>query len=146
MLKRWRKLRKDKAGVTLVELIVALLILGILMTITIPAMTRYIDKAKEQKYTMEAQGVKQSIELYMLEQYAGDGVDAMGIMEKLSMEPLDSKNCFLADYLKVKCSKGARIQTVTLQRGSVRIRQMVYLVDKYKIEITDDEVKLTLLR
>ena len=39
---------KNKKGFTLVELIVVLVILAILAALLVPALTGYIDKAKEQ--------------------------------------------------------------------------------------------------
>ena len=48
------KLRKDnKKGFTLVELIVVLVILAILAALLIPALTKYIDKAKEKQIVAE---------------------------------------------------------------------------------------------
>ena len=45
----WKKLRNNnKKGFTLVELIVVLVILAILAALLIPALTGYIDKAKEK--------------------------------------------------------------------------------------------------
>ena len=51
------KFLKDKKGFTLVELIVVLVILAILAALLVPALTGYIDKAKEKKITAEAKGV-----------------------------------------------------------------------------------------
>lgn len=49
-----KKLRKDnKKGFTLVELIVVLVILAILAALLIPALTGYIDKAKEKQIIAE---------------------------------------------------------------------------------------------
>lgn len=44
---------KNKKGFTLVELIVVLVILAILAALLVPALTGYIDKAKEQSITAE---------------------------------------------------------------------------------------------
>lgn len=49
MLKRLKEMRDNKKGFTLVELIVVLVILAILAALLIPALTGYIDKAKESR-------------------------------------------------------------------------------------------------
>lgn len=51
------KSRKNKQGFTLVELIVVLVILAILAALLVPALTGYIDRAKEKKLMVEAKGV-----------------------------------------------------------------------------------------
>lgn len=49
--------RKKEGGFTLVELIVVLVILAILAALLIPALTGYIDKAKEKSITAECRQV-----------------------------------------------------------------------------------------
>ncbi|MEG2522636.1 MAG: prepilin-type N-terminal cleavage/methylation domain-containing protein [Lachnospiraceae bacterium] len=51
---RLDRFRKKKEGFTLVELIVVLVILVILIALLVPALTGYIDKAKEKKATVHA--------------------------------------------------------------------------------------------
>lgn len=51
------KARNNKKGFTLVELIVVLVILAILASLLIPALTGYIDKAKQKNIIAEARGV-----------------------------------------------------------------------------------------
>ena len=51
MLKRFK--RDGKKGFTLVELIVVLVILAILAALLVPALTGYIDKAKEKQIIAE---------------------------------------------------------------------------------------------
>ena len=48
---------KDKKGFTLVELIVVLVILAILAALLVPALTGYIDKAKNQSIIAETRQV-----------------------------------------------------------------------------------------
>ena len=57
MLNKIRKNLKDKAGFTLVELIVVLVILAILAAMLVPALTGYIDKANKEKITAECRQV-----------------------------------------------------------------------------------------
>ncbi|MGN0157755.1 MAG: prepilin-type N-terminal cleavage/methylation domain-containing protein [Brotaphodocola sp.] len=138
--------KNDCSGVTLVEVIVVLVIIGVLFSIIIPSMTGYIDKAKQQKYVMEAQGVRQSIEMYLLNQYAYDDIDMMELLEMLSTEDLNSSDCVISDFMKVTCTKGAHVQNLTMEDNGVHIRQMVYLVDGYEIEITDGDFSVTSIK
>lgn len=133
-------------GMTLVEVVVVLVILTILSAIIVPLMTGYIDRARQQKYVMEAQSVKQSLELYLLEQYADGGIDMMEFLATVSSEDLTSPDCVLADYLKVGCTKGAYIQNLTLEEGGVMVRQMIYIVDGYKIEVGKGRCSVSSLR
>ncbi len=58
MKKMMRSLKKNrKKGFTLVELIVVLVILAILAALLIPALTGYIDKAKEKQIIAETRQV-----------------------------------------------------------------------------------------
>ena len=52
MFEKIRKM-KNKKGFTLVELIVVLVILAILAALLVPALTGYIDKAREQSLISE---------------------------------------------------------------------------------------------
>lgn len=56
MFEKIRKM-KNKKGFTLVELIVVLVILAILAALLVPALTKYIDKANEEKATSECRMV-----------------------------------------------------------------------------------------
>lgn len=71
---------KNKKGFTLVELIVVLVILAILAALLVPALTGYIDKAREQSLTSEASMVLTAAQATVSEAY-GNGdivVDSTG--------------------------------------------------------------------
>lgn len=53
MIALQQKRRSKKGGFTLVELIVVLVILAILAALLIPALTGYIDKAKQKRIVAE---------------------------------------------------------------------------------------------
>lgn len=60
---------KNKKGFTLVELIVVLVILAILAALLIPALTGYIDKAKEKKIVAETRMVVTAVQTVASETY-----------------------------------------------------------------------------
>lgn len=78
---------RSRGGFTLVELIVVLVILGVLATFAVPALTGYIDSAKEKQAVSEAQAcvmtaTRQGAQNYALVQNASitgknDGANAL---------------------------------------------------------------------
>ncbi len=70
MLNRLKK--NDKKGFTLVELIVVLVILAILAALLIPALTGYIDKAKERQIIAETRQAVMAAQTLADEIYAVD--------------------------------------------------------------------------
>ena len=68
MLKGLRK--NNKKGFTLVELIVVLVILAILAALLIPALTGYIDKAKEKQLVAETRQIVMATQTLLDEAYA----------------------------------------------------------------------------
>lgn len=65
------KLKKNnKKGFTLVELIVVLVILAILAALLIPALTGYIDKAKEKQIIAETRQIVMAAQTLVDEEYA----------------------------------------------------------------------------
>lgn len=65
-----KSLRKDKKkGFTLVELIVVLVILAILAALLIPALTGYIDKAREKQIVAETRQIVMAAQTLLDEEY-----------------------------------------------------------------------------
>ncbi len=66
---------KNKKGFTLVELIVVLVILAILAALLIPALTGYIDEAKEKQIIAETRMVVMAAQTVVSENYGADDTD-----------------------------------------------------------------------
>jgi type IV pilus assembly protein PilA len=71
IIKRKMLAKKDgKKGFTLVEVIVVLVILAILAAIAIPALTGYIDKARDRSLIAEARNIRVALLTIATEEYA----------------------------------------------------------------------------
>lgn len=128
---------------TLMEVMTVVAINGILVSIAAPSMVTYVNRVKEQKYIIEAQSVRRSIELYLLENEMWDGVDMMDFLEFLSEEDLNSSKNVLSSYMKVRCSDDAYIQNLTLEEENGQVKELVYLVDGHMVEIIRGECVVT---
>ncbi len=74
------KLKKnDKKGFTLVELIVVLVILAILVALLVPALTGYIDRAKNKSIVAETRSAVMAAQTLVDEQYAKENVATIAI-------------------------------------------------------------------
>lgn len=76
MIALQQKRRSKKGGFTLVELIVVLVILAILAALLIPALTGYIDKAKEKSLVAETRQVVMAAQTLYDEAYGTLNRDA----------------------------------------------------------------------
>ena len=70
-----QKRRSKKGGFTLVELIVVLVILAILAALLIPALTGYINKAKEKKVIAETRMAVMAVQTMNSDYYAAKNKD-----------------------------------------------------------------------
>ena len=75
MIAMQQKRRSKKGGFTLVELIVVLVILAILAALLIPALTGYIDRAKEKKVIAETRMAVMAVQTMNSDYYAANNKD-----------------------------------------------------------------------
>ena len=75
MIALQQKRRSKKGGFTLVELIVVLVILAILAALLIPALTGYINKAKEKKVIAETRMAVMAVQTMNSDYYAANNAD-----------------------------------------------------------------------
>lgn len=105
MLNRLKK--NDKKGFTLVELIVVLVILAILAALLIPALTGYIDKAKEKQIIAETRQAVMAAQTLVDEEYAKTGKNLA-----------DNDATFIANTKKL-AEVGGTIKTLKVSKGIV---------------------------
>ncbi|SFH87698.1 type IV pilus assembly protein PilA [Lachnospiraceae bacterium NLAE-zl-G231] len=67
------RLKKDKKGFTLVEMIVVIVIIGILLAILVPGMFKYIQKAKDKQIMVDARTAYLDIQMAAQEAYGING-------------------------------------------------------------------------
>lgn len=117
MIALQQKRRSKKGGFTLVELIVVLVILAILAALLIPALTGYIDKAKDKNVIAETRQIVMAAQTIADESYAKkDGLTAADLkksdVEKLSEVKLDTNDTIFVnsdgkiEYVQHKATNG----------------------------------------
>lgn len=123
---------KEKKGFTLVELIVVLVILAILAALLIPALTGYIDKAKEKSITAETRQTVMAAQTLLDEAYADaetTTTDAAGITNFQNTGKFTKSA--VADLAEVDANN---IDSVVAAGG--KIKKLVYKDSKVKKQCT----------
>lgn len=110
-----KKMKNNKKGFTLVELIVVLVILAILAALLIPALTGYIDKAKEKSIVAETRQVVMAAQTLVDESY-GTKVEGVAVkVAKDAAEGVDVTYQQIADLaeVKVECITEVKLNEAT---------------------------------
>ncbi len=145
MIKLKKTDKRHSNGYTLVELITVLVILAVTAAMVIPSFAGFIEKAEKERYVLEAQGIRRTVELYLIEKNDPD-IDTMLLLLELTSTRLDSPKHPLANYMTVRCTKGASIEGLTINTSTFEVVGIRYRVAGYLIEIDDSKVSVERIR
>lgn len=113
MIALQQKRRSKKGGFTLVELIVVLVILAILAALLIPALTGYIDRAKEKSIIAETRQIVMAAQTVADEAYA-DTTSSVGSsdLKKSEVHKLSEVTLASDDVITVGTQNGTSVKVV----------------------------------
>lgn len=114
--------RKKEGGFTLVELIVVLVILAILAALLIPALTGYIDKAKEKSITAECRQAVMAAQTLADEKYATNTKTAI-TFDSATTKSTDAAKVSQGDIKELGEVSGT-VSDVTFNKG--KVTKLVY--------------------
>lgn len=97
-----KKLKNNKKGFTLIEIIVVVVILAVLMAVAVPAVMSYLDEADDAKYETAGRAVYTAVQTEWAKDYA-DGeltdtkkVDIAGVKNKAANRVKDDEDAIEA--------------------------------------------------
>lgn len=124
----FKKLKENKKkGFTLVELIVVLVILAILAALLIPALTGYIDKAKNKSVVAETRQAVMAAQTLVDEKYAtlaGADKNAITVTDKDEVAENKKTATIAKSSITTLAEVGGTIESVTVEGG--KVKQLVY--------------------
>ena len=120
-----KKLKENKKGFTLVELIVALVIIVILAAMLIPALTGYINRAKNKSIVAETRSVVMAAQTLADEAYAKADVSGNVSFDKTNTATTGTTYASVANLAEVAVTNIDTIVVGTGDRAGV-ITEVIY--------------------
>ena len=134
-----KKMKNNKKGFTLVELIVVLVILAILAALLIPALTGYIDKAKRKSIVAETRQAVMAAQTLVDEAYANSQSDDIVVAATAQ----DGKTTILLNDIQKLAETAVAPTSATVKDGKVTVlvythagRTCTYYADKAGATVT----------
>lgn len=115
-----KKLRENKKGFTLIEMIVVIVIIAILAAIAVPAVMKYIDEARDTKLITHASSAKTSLEAELAKYQAKskDGVFDEAASNTNLTAAIGNVKKDVTDVDDIKVCAAVSIKTETPASGS----------------------------
>ncbi len=120
----FKKIKENKKGFTLVELIVVLVILAILAALLVPALTGYIDRAKKKSIIAETRQCVMAAQTLIDEEYAKQDVGTTITAGKVTGE---QKASVTSDEIKALAEVKGTVGIITLSTDTTNPNKIVTL-------------------
>lgn len=140
------RLKKDKKGFTLVEMIVVIVIIGILLAILVPGMFKYIQKAKDKQIMVDARTACLDIQMAAQELYAGNGIngtDVVGAIPQTASYQNETPVSITKDGKTIKSTisipTGGVVTNVIIEATTGKVTGLTYTSGKREI-VMESEV------
>lgn len=121
-----KKMKNNKKGFTLVELIVVLVILAILAALLIPALTGYIDRAKKKSIIAETRQVVMAAQTLVDEAYAKDQATAITIVKDDNNETSTTAGAITTGAIKKLAEVKGNITVATTSVSDGKVVDITY--------------------
>ncbi len=128
------KLLRNRDGVTLMEVIVVLVILGILLAVGIPSLFGMVEHTRKMNYEIEANKVFQTLQMYVTLQGETE-IDQLELYEEMTTKNVSDSTHPLYNYLTTSCTEGAQIIGIVVNSKEGTIVSMTYKIDEHVIKV-----------
>ena len=138
------RLKKDKKGFTLVEMIVVIVIIGILLAILVPGMFKYIQKAKDKQILVNARTAYLDIQMAAQEAYGANGITGNDVQTAFQGKTYTAGSNVVsvksgAVKVTVDIPGGGKVTEVAIDADTGKVTDMKYTLGEKEVEM-DGEV------
>lgn len=139
-----KKLKNNKKGFTLIEIIVVVVILAVLMAVAVPAVMSYLDEADNAKYETAGHALFTAVQTEYSKDYADnkeiDGSYVTGGNDKSYLQKASDR--VTGDDDSIKIDDPTNIKVITSSPNASNVNKSVKSVEA-KIKVNDVEKTVT---